>query len=298
MQLFAWRIGQAQALAGARVPSTNTDGLYTMDIDEATNNKILQDVAKTMHINIEPEIVDVFVSKDSNNRLEFVNGNISEAKGGTLTSWAGPTPTNNLDHPAMVDRILARYLVEYPDAPNREFNENFAKEIFLDIWREMYYNKKELLRYLQIILASSDTTHRYIYATDQEGNSYSLQRYNRAFLVKPGPDTIYLNLATKRKMSESTWKNRVKNNEKRFQHDPVALKILEDNGFTPIESVEERQEAKSDKIKGTKENQNFIIVNQDLGYISDKKYYELLSKIDAESYIDMVKSTFEQNWQN
>jgi hypothetical protein len=44
-QLFSWRIGQAQVIAGARVPSTNTDGLYTADLDETTNNTILSQVA-------------------------------------------------------------------------------------------------------------------------------------------------------------------------------------------------------------------------------------------------------------
>ena len=32
-QMFTWRIGQAQTLAGAKVVSTNTDGLYTVMAD-------------------------------------------------------------------------------------------------------------------------------------------------------------------------------------------------------------------------------------------------------------------------
>ena len=297
-QLFAWRIGQAQALAGARVPSTNTDGLYTMDIDEDTNNRILQEVAKKMYINIEPEIVDNFVSKDSNNRLEYIDGKISEAKGGTLTSWGGPSPTNNLDHPAIVDLLLARYLTEYENSANKEFNRDVAIELFKDFWNNTYSDKKKMLTYLQMILASSDGTNRYVYATNHDGESYALQSYNRAFLTIPVKSSVYLNLATKRKLADSTYEKRSKENEPTIQHDPVAYKILQANGFTPKDDRINRQEAKSDKIKGTKDGQNFIIMNDDLHFIDDVTYDALLEIIDVNAYIDMLESTFNQNWKN
>ena len=69
-QLFTWKIGQAQALEGAGVPSTNTDGLYTI-MEEEKNNKLLDAVAKDIGVLIEPEPMHL-ISKDSNNRLEFM----------------------------------------------------------------------------------------------------------------------------------------------------------------------------------------------------------------------------------
>ena len=68
-QLFTWKIGQAQALHGAGVPSTNTDGLYTI-MEEDENNRLLEEVAAEIGVAIEPEPMHL-VSKDSNNRLEF-----------------------------------------------------------------------------------------------------------------------------------------------------------------------------------------------------------------------------------
>lgn len=76
-QLFAWRIGQAQSFANARVPSTNTDGLYTMDISKELNDKILEKEVSQLGIGIEPEELDLFVTKDSNNRLGAKRSQVS-----------------------------------------------------------------------------------------------------------------------------------------------------------------------------------------------------------------------------
>jgi hypothetical protein len=54
---------------GASVPSTNTDGLYTV-MEEEQNNKLLFEVADAMGVAIEPEVMHL-VSKDANNRIEF-----------------------------------------------------------------------------------------------------------------------------------------------------------------------------------------------------------------------------------
>ena len=58
-QIFAWRIGQAQVYEGARIPSTNTDGLFTI-MDETLNNKILDEQSKHINVDIEPELSTSF----------------------------------------------------------------------------------------------------------------------------------------------------------------------------------------------------------------------------------------------
>lgn len=122
-QLFSWRIGQAQTLAGARIISTNTDGLYSVvngsdGFDEARNNQVLAQQQAAINIDIEPELM-FLISKDSNNRLELhasqggpslVDAKIIAAGGGTLACHAGPTPTKSLAHAAVLDFALARYL--------------------------------------------------------------------------------------------------------------------------------------------------------------------------------------------
>lgn len=251
-QLFAWRIGQAQAIAGARVPSTNTDGLYTMDISPEDNDRILNEVSGKMYIGIEPERVDNFISKDSNNRLEFVGGRIQDPKGGTLTSYNGPEPTNNLDHPAMTDWLLAQYLTRKEDAVNNPFDRAFAETLLDEAFEKADEDPVKFLRYMQIILASSDGTRRYVYAspthlkkdTSEENKKnaesdmvlnrpingykkgqiidpdhehdivYPLQQYNRVFLVsEPTSQTVRLAIATKGVINKNTWEKRKKSDE-------------------------------------------------------------------------------------
>lgn len=135
-QLFSWRIGQAQTFAGGRIVSTNTDGLYST-LDAETNQRVLDQHTGAIGVEIEPEELTL-VSKDSNNRVEFLTAEesfeiltddsrgepqyrpeeiagkpwyrvVASAGGGTLACWAGPSPRKALAHPAMVDRLLLEY---------------------------------------------------------------------------------------------------------------------------------------------------------------------------------------------
>ena len=121
-QLFSWMIGQAQTLEGARIISTNTDGLYSADIDLETNNRVLDEQSERIHVLIEPEEL-LLVSKDSNNRIELAvppayadgtakpqDAKILSASGSSLACWRKPSPTNSLAHPAALDRAMAVYL--------------------------------------------------------------------------------------------------------------------------------------------------------------------------------------------
>ncbi|WP_185445357.1 hypothetical protein [Kribbella qitaiheensis] len=96
-QLLSWRIGQAQTLAGARIISTNTDGLYSV-LDRETNDQVLAEQAALIGVDIEPEPM-FLISKDSNNRLELTapqegrtlaDSQIISASGGTLACHEGP----------------------------------------------------------------------------------------------------------------------------------------------------------------------------------------------------------------
>lgn len=130
-QLFTFRIGMALALEGAVIPSSNTDGIYAMNIHIDRNKEIVEKELKKLYISITPE--DMFlVSKDANNRMEIVDGEVTSARGGTLTSWKGARVDNSLSHPALVDRILTDYLQEA----------DLMKPVDLDIIRK---NLKEYL---------------------------------------------------------------------------------------------------------------------------------------------------------
>lgn len=108
-QLFTWRIGMALAIEGARVPSSNTDGIYVFDMELEKNKAIVNRELEQLYIEIDPEPM-YLVSKDTNNRMEMEDGRITSARGGTLTSWNGADVDTRLAHPAISDKVLTIYL--------------------------------------------------------------------------------------------------------------------------------------------------------------------------------------------
>lgn len=322
-QLFAWRIGQAQTLAGARVPSTNTDGLYTMDIDQEKNDRILKETASDMYVKIEPEVLDRFVTKDSNNRLEYRNGRIVSAKGGTLTSHEGPSTTQSLDHPAILDYVLARLLanpaVENP--ANEPFNEPFARHVMQTFIQEHIDNgtPQEALRFFQWILASSLGKHRYYFAKHHRivngeivEEIENLQHYNRIFLTKRTHPDVYtdMHLAVCSKLKPETYRKRKKDyqnglirHSEVLQHDKDAWHILKANGFdldaeqdNPY-STYHTHEAKVNKLKNMPEQQAVAIYNWSILDLPHEKAVTMLQFLDIDAYLDMVEKSF-RSWQN
>ena len=107
--MFTYRIAAALAIEGARIPSSNTDGIYVFDMPIDKNTKIVDRELKKLYISIDPEPL-YLVSKDANNRMEMSNGKVTSARGGTLTSWSGARVDNRLSHPAIVDKVMTYYL--------------------------------------------------------------------------------------------------------------------------------------------------------------------------------------------
>ena len=165
-QLFTWRIGQAQSLEGGLVPSTNTDGLYTV-MDEKRSDDVLARESATIEVDIEPERMNL-VSKDSNNRVEYAVptpdrpiwkpnpttvADFDEhavrifAAGGSLSCWRGPSTAKSIDHPALYDRIMAYYLIAEKElgealnlGPEHMLAEPFDRELAREIIRR-YVNE-------------------------------------------------------------------------------------------------------------------------------------------------------------
>lgn len=320
-QLFAWRIGQAQTLAGARVPSTNTDGLYTMDISAEDNDRILKEIAKDMYIDIEPERLDRFVTKDANNRLEVYNGEIVSAKGGTLNSWKGPQPTQSLDHAAIIDYILAQYLADntVKNPADHPFDKAKAKTLLHNFIREHIQNgtPQIALKYFQWIIASTTGTHRYNYAKfinkhTGETKIKNLQHYNRIFLIKEDGTNIRqeLYLATRRTIDKKTWEKRkaeYKNGDRMYsdiwEHDPEALMILKANGLDLLQlnndrdSKYYRDEAKTQKIRSMPQHQHVGIYNRSIVDLSNQEAIQMIQMLDINAYLEILEQTF-KSWSN
>lgn len=320
-QLFAWRIGQAEALAGARVPSTNTDGLYTMDISAEDNDRILTSIANDMHIGIEPERLDRFVTKDSNNRLEVEDGKIASAKGGTLNSWKGPQPTQSLDHAAIIDHILAKYLAadRFENPADEPFDRAYAEQLIGEFIKEKLQAgaPQEALKFFQWIIASATSTHRYAYAKltnvhTGEVTIKNLQHYNRIFLIKFENADVRqeIQLATRRVIDKNTWAKRQKAYKSGeclrrdlWQHDADALQILMQNGLDLLTQNNDpsaphyKDEAKTNKIRTMPANQHVAIFNQSIVDVPNDQAIQMINALDLAAYVNILEKTF-QSWSN
>ena len=317
-QLFTWRIGQAQVFAGAGMPSTNTDGLYS--IMEATqNNKILADESADIHVKIEPELL-YLISKDSNNRLEIdvhidpdtgaiTLGEVTGASGGSLSCREGPRPDKSLDHPAILDWALTEYLIyaslDYKGTSlSSPFNETVGRAILkaapnYKSKSAKFDTKAKLLLMYQNIVASSPSNYRYTFATDPvTGNKIPLQHYNRVFIMKDGtPNSYYLRYAEAKTIPKTNLTKRKQNGLRIQQHDPEALEMLEAQGINTMMIPSDR-EATITKLKLIEANWQMYICNKDLYMMSDEELQWILDNLDYDKYLELLKGIFEKNWFN
>ena len=301
-QLFSYRIGQAQALKGAKIISTNTDGLYSV-LEEELNNKILAEEAKNIHVDIEPEPMSL-ISKDTNNRIEYDPNThkIHSVSGGTLACADGPNPTKALAHPAVIDYALREYLIkaarnENGTALNEPFNEDVGRQILLNtinIWEPTKW-----LNMFQNLIASSNGSQTYIYRVnpDDPSRKKAMQHYNRVFIMKDEtPGTSHLYAATYRVITKATKDKRRRDGDSTApHHDPVAMDILRDNGAgkPPLD-----KEAVVKKVTNIEPEWFMFIQNKALKFLTPEERAFIIDNIDIEKYLQLVKNCFEDNWFN
>ena len=309
-QLFSYRIGQAQTYEGAKVTSTNTDGLFTV-METGLNEIILARESADIGIEIEPEPT-FLISKDTNNRIEMdpATGEVQAASGGTLgcRNWAGkkgPSPTKNLSHPAILDWALCEYLVfAATDKSGRTgldkpFNPEVGLNILLSAKNKM--DRTRLLNMFQNVVASSIASMRYNFATrpDQpNAPPIVLQHYNRVFIMKDGVQgTVHLAAAVARKLTPVQVKNRQKNHERIQQHDPLALDILAANGLA-LKDIPDTHEAGITKLTNIEDTWFMKIDNRALQFIPDAEAEFLLENLDYGKYLYLLGNSFENSWRN
>lgn len=307
-QLFTWRIGQAQTYSGAKVPSTNTDGLYTI-MEAELNNQILEKEAKDINVEIEPELI-YLISKDTNNRLEMdeVSGETKSANGGTLACYNGPNPTKSLAHPAIIDYALSEYLIVTSLGYNKygkvslssPFNEDLGRSILTKAASQ--FEPNEYLRMYQNILASSPGSVSYVFGHKPEDtemkNPIIMQHYNRIFLMKDDdPDSICLATAISKKITPITKAKRERNNERSQQHNPVAAFVLKEHGVD-VDNLPKTEETAIKKIPNIETDWKCCIINRSLKLMTEQECQELIERIDQEKYLKLLKQTYEDNWMN
>ena len=195
-QLFSWMIGQFQAYHGAKITSTNTDGLYSAMASREENDRLLAEKSADIGVPIEPEPM-ILISKDSNNRIELSDPSVTgkpieilTASGGSLSCYRQPQVTKALAHAAVIDTMVAEYLriiarAKYEsnapyDADTINLNNPADKDVLKDIFKNMPNicgkDMSWTLRMMGTMLASSPSSQIYIFGSSaprKENNELS-----------------------------------------------------------------------------------------------------------------------------
>lgn len=335
-QLFSWRIGQAQTFAGARIVSTNTDGLYST-LDEETNNQVLAEQQALIHVDIEPEPL-IIVSKDSNNRLEMLppkpgeqpwEAKILGGSGSSLACLKGPRPDKSLAHPAIRDYALARYLRYVaggytppwrtePLSISEPLDRRLGMQILVQALREE--GPVFAARLFQNVIAASNAKITIPFASDpldpqdpdlspeKITGARALQHYNRVFYVHAGkPGAVSLR-------SAGTWTVNALSKAKRKAEgalsivtEDVAREILEANGYTRsrkrardegLELLPADQDVQVRRISQIDPAWNALIINEDLHCMDPRTLADLLGCLDMNVYVGLLADVYEKNWMN
>ena len=306
-QLFAWRIGQAEALAGGRVPSVNTDGLYIMGISKEKNETVLKEVTDGMLIKVDPEEVTKFVSKDTNNRLELYSNEETptpknsyiEARGGILTSHNGPGVTSNVDHPAAIDYALTQYLAFVDNAVDQDFNKELGMLALQSIF--VNYSKEKAIQFYQWITASKPSTPNVVFQEEvilKPDDTYQivgfkdLQHFNRVFLTIPeDPNRLtLLSVAAASKLTDKEQKA-VDTQHAPIPHDLTAFKILQTEDLLDTLTITPKdiKKATQTKVKKMPDMQNVTIDNRD---VYDIAQTNIIDNLDMNAYLRILEDSF------
>lgn len=280
-------------------------------MEAGLNEKILARESADIGVEIEPEPT-YLISKDTNNRIEMDpdTGVVQAASGGTLgcRSWAGkkgPSPNKNLSHPAIIDWALCEYLVYAAtnQTGRASLDAPFNPEVGLNILKsaKTKMDKVRLLNMFQNVVASSTGSIRYNFGVRPDRPDdppIILQHYNRVFILKDNtPGTIHLAAAVARKLTPVQIANRKKNNERMYQHDPLASDILRANGVG-IETLPEKYEAVISKLTNIEDDWFMFVENRALKYIPDDEVDFILDNLDYGKYLFLLAKGFEKSWRN
>lgn len=270
--------------------SINTDGVYAHDIDEHTADRLIQSWASLYNLDADTEMVDLLISKDSNNRIEYYLSDKGEtilASGGTVGNWEGTTLTGNLNRPPIIDRALTYYLIRHEE-PLLSFDRSYVKDYIerfinerLDEAAKDPEAREELFNFFQTPLVSNASKHRYIVYQDTDGHWSYPNPVNRVFYTKEIPEAVQATMVVINKTIK--------------KDDPEALRIATETDLLDQSGYENETNngvhAGTMKITGVDTEQWFTIKNESTATID----LSLIDQLDIDTYVDSVKDQWD-NW--
>lgn len=301
-QMCTFRIGMALALEGATIPSSNTDGIYALNISLDRNKEIVEKELKSLYIDIDPEEM-YLVSKDANNRIEIVDGKVTSARGGTLTSWKGARVDNSLSHPALVDRILTDYLQDADlmgpvDLDSiRKHLHNYVKTVDR---RKFVYMSSWVMRSTSgsIFVDSDNQIHKGTVRVWLSRNGVSLTRYNTR-AQKMGDTTdeyakVLFGDSPFGKPEIVQYLSSIGALEDTFPKAITTEQYKQIRRETPNKTVPVISDT---KIPSLSDTARLYVNNACINEMTDAEISRIYENIDLEEYVALI-GTFAETWHN
>ena len=180
---------------------------------------------------------------------------------------------------------------------NLPFDENVARYA-LHLATKHFKDPRDFLCALQIILASSVGSMRYVITRSESGAIETMQHYNRAFPLRfKTSETKHVENVVAKKITPATKQKRMKNNERIVQHNPTALAILGEYGVEKDE-IPFDCEATFQKVSKVDPEWNMLIRNDDIHELTEEEARDLISKIDFYVYVKELEKVYEGSWRN
>ena len=276
-QLITWKMAQMFAYCGADVLNINTDGIY-VSAERPLVDKILRRIENEFRIPIESDN-SFLIAKDVNNTLTLSEqGEILSASGASISNWNGINLDKSPDRPAAVDWVLARMLHN----SREDLSAPFDRESAMKLLRQLL-DKKDWHLWFQWILNIQKGS---VYFTDPERTI--LNKHSRVFLVAESGQN--LKRAVLKPITEKQRTKRTQSGQAEHQHDLLAVQILRKAGVNL--SAEYGSDAVLSKIPKWEDHWKI----QEASAFDPESLADIRSKIDLETYADIVCDVYEGQW--
>lgn len=246
-------LSYALAAAGGTLVSINTDGLYVYGISEDKADKIINNWTKQFNLSAKPEIVEKFISKDANNRLEIGSGNkLQYAGGSSFSAWKKPSMTKSVAKPAIMDETLVKYLWSQKEPLDNLDKSKIKQYLIFKIKSSNTIDEKtKTLLQFQWLFTGQRSKNRYYFAETKEHQFIEQSNNIRTFLVDPNKT----NKAVKIRLLAVNKTNATNHPETRkiIQDNKISLQMEPNQHFiTPTEETIESLINNLKQIKFTK----------------------------------------------
>lgn len=259
--------------AGSTAVSTNTDGVYFTALPTQMTKNIFDTWCEYFNIKATPETLDLFITKDSNNRLEVNDGRVESAAGSTIGLYKGTSLSNFISLPIIKDNALVDYLKNTKN-PLASFDEQYIRQRLKNIitWGKAN-DPTKTLELFQWFFVSNPSKNSFM--TPIDTNTDELVEHGktfRGFIVKESPVTMKCVKITKENKNT----------------DSYASQIAEDNDL--INNSNKDNHIKFGKINNLPEDNKIEVHQESLEEINT----DLLDRIDLNVYIDVIRD----NWKS